>query len=109
MTNQIKDQPICTAPSGNDATLVQTALGITKQLFLNDLKTFVGGGAGASYEFTQSSPSISWTVNHNLGAYPAIQVLSPGGVLIEAGVVHVSLNQSIISFASAQAGKAICK
>jgi hypothetical protein len=60
------------------------------------------------YTHTQSSPSSSWTVNHNLGRKPLVQVLSPGGLEVIAEVLHVSTNQVLVSFASAQSGSVRC-
>lgn len=34
-----------------------------------------GGGASASYTHTQGSASVTWTISHNLGFRPNIQVL----------------------------------
>lgn len=50
----------------------------------------------------------SWTVNHNLARRPtAVRVLSPGGVECEAEVIETTLNQLVVIFASAQAGRVI--
>lgn len=56
--------------------------------------------------FTQSSPSATWTLNHNLGFKPAVTVYSAGGMQVGADVVHISNNQTQIFFASPQAGTA---
>ena len=66
-----------------------------------------GSGSSARYTHTQSAASDSWTVNHNLGFRPQVEVLSPGGVRVEAGVQHMSDNQTVISFNTAQTGQAI--
>lgn len=67
----------------------------------------VGGGSGVGgYNHTQGSASTTWTVNHNLGRVPIVELRSVGGVLIEADVTHTSINQTVIQFATAQAGTA---
>jgi hypothetical protein len=66
------------------------------------------GGAAVSYTHTQASPLAQWTVNHNLGARVLVAVFSPGGVEVEADIVHVSTNQCLINFASPQSGSARC-
>lgn len=64
-------------------------------------------GNVARHEHTQSSAAALWTVNHNLGLWPsAVTVLSPGGVEVNAEVVHVTVNQLTIHFAAAYAGTA---
>lgn len=60
----------------------------------------------SSYVHTQSSPSATWTVNHNLGYYPSVQIRSTGGVVIGGRVVHTSVNQSVITFNTPLAGTA---
>lgn len=65
------------------------------------------GPAGSSaFVFTQASPSSTWTINHNLGVNPICEVFSVGGVNVIATVTNTSLNQTIITFASPQAGSA---
>ena len=65
------------------------------------------GPAGAvdDYTATFASASSTWTVNHNLGREPVIQVLTAGGVEMEAAIVHVSSNQAQVNFASPQTGR----
>jgi hypothetical protein len=65
-------------------------------------------GGVEAFIHTQSSPSSTWTINHNLGYKPIIQIFSVGGVELTGGINHTSLNQAIISFATAIAGTARC-
>ncbi len=62
-------------------------------------------GQVADYTATFGSAASTWVVNHNLGREPAIQVLTPGGMEMEAAIVHVSTNQAQINFASPQTGR----
>jgi hypothetical protein len=64
----------------------------------------LGSGSSFPYVHTQSSPSDLWTVNHNLGYRPVIEVLSDGGLVVEASVAHISVNQAQISFNTVQTG-----
>lgn len=59
-----------------------------------------------TFVHTQGSAATSWTVNHNLGFRPAVEVFSVGGAEIDAEVLHTSLNQTVISFNAATAGSA---
>lgn len=65
-------------------------------------------GAAQDFEHVQSGASAEWIINHNFGYEPLVSVLSPGGVEMEASIVHVSTNQVRVYFASAQAGRARC-
>ena len=64
------------------------------------------GVSAASYTHTQASASSTWTVNHNLGFRPSVEILSAGGVEIEGTVTHTSVNQAILSFTSSITGSA---
>lgn len=66
-----------------------------------------GPPGGARYLHTQGAASASWTVNHNLGIRPQVQVFSPGWVEVEAATLHVDANQMIISFNTPQTGFAV--
>ena len=65
-------------------------------------------GTDVSYVHTQLSASSSWTVNHNLGFKPSVEILSVGGAEIEGEVLHISNNQVTINFVMAVAGSARC-
>lgn len=60
------------------------------------------------YTHTQTTASALWTVNHNLGFKPNVQLLSTGGVVLEADVVHASDNHCLVYFAVAVTGSARC-
>jgi hypothetical protein len=69
-----------------------------------------GSGASISaltFEFTQGTPSALWTVVHNLGFYPNIQVFDSAHDEVEGDVVHVSINELTITFSAAFSGVAI--
>lgn len=63
------------------------------------------GGAPASYEQGFAAAALSWTVNHNLGREPFVMILNNGGAELIAEIQHVSINQLIVYFSSAQAGR----
>ncbi len=65
-------------------------------------------GDAEPYEQTFAS-SASWTVNHNLARSVVAQVLSPGGVEVEAAVTYVSVNQLVVSFSTPYAGKVVVR
>jgi hypothetical protein len=68
------------------------------------------GDNGGVVAFEQTfSAATQWTVNHNLGYRPHVAVLSTGGVEVVAEIVHVSINQLIVYFATAFAGSVRCQ
>lgn len=63
---------------------------------------------GAGFLHAQASPSAEWVINHNLGFRPSATVLSPGGVEVEAQIIHVSANQLRVIFLTPQSGSVRC-
>lgn len=57
-----------------------------------------GTDEGAGYVFTQSITASTWTINHNLGHVPSVEVFDSGSQEIEADVSHPSVNTTIILF-----------
>ena len=64
------------------------------------------GDAGAGFIYTQSTPSSTWTINHNLGFNPTTVVFTSGGLQIEPDILHTTINQTIIYMNTALSGTA---
>ena len=64
------------------------------------------GPAGAGYLHQQTSASTTWTINHNLGFRPAVELFDSGSQEIEGDVSPPSINQAIITVNPATAGSA---
>lgn len=63
------------------------------------------GPPGASaFVFTQSTPATTWTINHNLGYLPSVELMDSGSQEIEGEITHPSINQTIVTLAPATAG-----
>jgi hypothetical protein len=54
--------------------------------------------AGTAYVYTQSAAASTWTINHNLGYVPSVEVFDSGSQEVDADVSHPNLNQTIIVF-----------
>ena len=54
------------------------------------------GGAMSTYVHTQSTPSSQWTINHNLGFRPSVELFDSGGSEFDADILHVSNNQVMV-------------
>jgi hypothetical protein len=59
---------------------------------------------GAAFVFTQSVAASTWTINHNLGYVPSVEIFDSGSQEIEADVSHPSVNTAVIVFAVPIAG-----
>lgn len=66
------------------------------------------GPASAFHEHVQSAASAAWTINHNLGFRPTVSAIDEGSQQIEGSVIHTSVNQLVLSFATPIAGRARC-
>lgn len=62
------------------------------------------GDAAGFYLHTQSAPSVTWTMAHNLGFKPSVELLNAGSQEIEGDVVHLSQNVCIAYFTTPIAG-----
>ena len=66
--------------------------------------------AGTStYVHDQSSGDTAWTVVHNLGGFPVVQILdSNDEVVSPSGIVYVDENTITVNFSSSKTGKVLC-
>jgi hypothetical protein len=74
------------------------------------LKQNVGAGGGAAavpYQHTQASPSTLWTIPHNLGHRPLVDLYTSGWLDLIAQVVHVDTNNTQVLFDTPQSGYAL--
>lgn len=69
-----------------------------------------GPAGGQAFQFTQSTPATVWTVNHNLGRYPAVQLFSLdlSANYAEFLVQHLDLQTLRVSMETPTAGIAFC-
>lgn len=70
---------------------------------LSDSFTISGDKA---YVYTQSTPSSSWVVTHNLSKFASVTIVDTSNNVVDAEVVYDSNNQVTINFAVPFAGKA---
>ena len=66
----------------------------------------VSRGGDKNYVHEQSSPSTTWTVDHNLNKRVAISVVDSAGTVIICDVRYVSDNQVVLTFDAATSGNA---
>lgn len=77
---------------------------VSLTLDLNSYDGSSGAVAGVSYIHTQSGASSTWTINHNLGFKPVIQLFNTGSQLITGSISHISVNQVQVLFTTPIAG-----
>lgn len=65
-------------------------------------------GVDATYRHQQFTPATTWTVNHNLGKRPTIDIFDSAGDAVDTDFHHVDDNTVTINFTAATGGEAIC-
>ena len=63
-------------------------------------------GTDKNFVFTQSSASATWTINHTLNKFPAIEVVDSANDIVIGNVTYNSTSQITITFTAAFSGKA---
>jgi hypothetical protein len=65
-----------------------------------------GPSGSTPYVHTQSTPATVWTINHNLGFRPSVELLDSGGQEIDGDISHPTVNQTVVTLNPATAGLA---
>lgn len=60
----------------------------------------------SQYTFTQSAPSATWTINHNLGFVPNVTTLDENGDEIVGFIDSATANTIVVTFSQAVSGTA---
>jgi hypothetical protein len=63
--------------------------------------------SASHYVHTQSSPSASWVIDHNLGRKVHVTLLDPLGRVVYSDVEHGSDNQATVIYPTPVAGYAV--
>ena len=64
------------------------------------------GDTGTAFEYVQAAPATTWTINHNLGFRPSVELLDAGSQEIDGEVAHPTINQTVVTLNPASAGLA---
>lgn len=65
-----------------------------------------GPAGAAAFVFTQPTAATTWTINHNLGYRPSVELLDAGSQEIDGDVAHPSINQTVVTLNPASSGLA---
>ena len=80
----------------------------TETEWLESLRGTDGTAGGLKFIHVQPSAATEWVVNHNLGERPATEIRNSGGRVMDAEVLHVSVNQLRVYFSQAYSGEVRC-
>jgi hypothetical protein len=59
-----------------------------------------------SYVHTQGTASSTWTINHNLGFFPNVEIVDSAGTSVIGNYQFTNVNTVVATFTGAFAGKA---
>jgi hypothetical protein len=94
-------------PKATRTTLGGVKIGDSLTISSDGVLNVVSTSSDSRYEFFQSTPAASWSVNHNLGKYPSVSVVELGSKEVVFGnVTYLSTNSVQIDFASPFSGYA---
>jgi len=66
----------------------------------------IGLGKIATLIFTQGTAAASWTIAHNMGKFPSVDVVDSTGNELWPDIVYTDANTVTINFGNATSGKA---
>ena len=58
------------------------------------------------YNHVQTTPSSTWTINHNLGFYPSVELLDSQNREMDGNIIHISVNSLTVSLNVPTSGRA---
>ena len=80
---------------------------MTSDLFYDVSNFILASGAGdKTFTFTQPTPSVQWTIQHNLNKFPSVSVVNNNNILMYGNTTYVDTNNLIITFTAGFSGKA---
>jgi hypothetical protein len=88
---------------GTSSWAVSSSFALTASFALN-----AGGSTPSSFTLSQTTPSTTWTINHNLNnSYPTITIYDTNGyVIIPQNILSNNVNQTTITFSYPATGYA---
>ena len=63
-------------------------------------------GSQFAYVHAQDVPTATWTINHNLGYRPSVELIDASNREVDGDVYHPTINQTVVMFNVAVAGTA---
>jgi hypothetical protein len=80
---------------------------MTSDLFYDVSNFILASGAGdKTFTFTQPTPSVQWTIQHNLNKFPSVSVVNNNNILMYGDTTYIDNNNLTITFSGGFSGKA---
>ena len=107
MTEVVETDALNTLTVEGDPTIVLTEAATGRQGPAGATGPQGPSGSSTTVVHDQASASATWTINHNQGRYPSIDIIDSAGNHVIGDIKHNSINQVVATFDNAFAGKAI--
>ena len=108
MTAQLYDLTITLTPETDADVIIapagESGAGTSDQLILSLTAFYSGAGGGIATKSQGFTATTTQTVTHNLGRYPLVQVVDNFGFQVDEQVQHISANEFIVMFNTAESG-----
>lgn len=91
-------------PIDNNSVLITLAVANTGTAVVMYGDITGGSASEAAYTHTQTNPATSWVIPHNLGYFPVVRVFVGNNEIQPTSIVHDSIFQTTITFATVQTG-----
>lgn len=70
------------------------------------ISLFAGKDKDKHYKHTQSSPSATWTIQHNLNKLPSVTTVNNNNIEVKGQIQYIDTNNLTITFSAGFSGKA---
>ena len=81
--------------------------GVIKALHYYGIQIDVDAIVGdKNFAFTQPTPSVEWTIQHNMDKFPSVSVVNNNNILMYGNTTYVDKNNLTINFSAGFSGKA---
>jgi hypothetical protein len=91
---------------GNEVTTNVVSKDISVDVILTGGIVQISGSGDKNFVFNQSSASSTWTINHTLDKFPAVEVVNSANTIVIGDITYNSTSQITITFTAAFSGKA---
>ena len=82
---------------------------VAGQQYLISLLSYDDTGSNdKNFVFTQTTPSSTWVIDHNLAKYCSVSIVDTAGEVVYGEIQYNSINQVTLTFSEAFSGDAFC-
>ncbi len=107
MSDVVETDALNTLTVEGDPTIVLTETATGPQGPAGPTGATGATGPNTTLVHDQSSASATWTITHNQGRYPTVDIIDSAGNHVIGDIKHNSTNQLVATFDNAFAGKAV--